>query len=79
MINGKNWSRTSLVMKGYRCVGSCLAAIADVVIEDTVRYWSSPKSWKSGSVPLEGEDAIIEPGYNVIYDVVGDSPIYNQV
>jgi hypothetical protein len=79
LINGKNASRTSLVMKAYRCVGSCLAAIANVVIEDTIRYWSSPDSWKTGKVPLEGEDAIVQPGYNIIYDIVGDSPIINNV
>ena len=30
IINGKNKTRNSLVMQGYRCIGSCLASIETV-------------------------------------------------
>jgi hypothetical protein len=64
IINGKNSTRTSLVMKGYRCVGPCptLTAITDVAVENTTRLWSDPASWPSGKVPLAGEDVVIAPG-----------------
>jgi hypothetical protein len=79
LINGKNASRTSLVMNAYRCVGPCIAGIVEVVIEDTARLWSNPNTWKSGKVPLEGEDAIVQSGYNIIYDIENDSPIYRYI
>jgi hypothetical protein len=43
-----------------------------------VRLWSNPTSWKSGKVPLEGEDVVVEPGFNVVYDLA-ESPIYRYV
>jgi hypothetical protein len=54
LINGKNPSRTSLVMNTYRCDGPCMAAIADVAIEDNVRYWSRNDTWANNTVPSEG-------------------------
>jgi len=54
LINGKNASRTSLVMNTYRCDGPCMAAIADVAIEDNVRYWSRNDTWANNTVPSEG-------------------------
>jgi hypothetical protein len=65
-------------MKGYRCVGPCLPAISAVAIENTSRLWSLNTSWSSGKVPLAGEDVVIEPGQNFIYDLE-DSPVYNYV
>jgi hypothetical protein len=43
-----------------------------------VKYWSKPESWKSGKVPLENEDVVVEPGLNLIYDLE-ESPIYRYV
>jgi len=62
IINGKNSTRKSLVMKGYRCVGPCLPAITAVGVENSTRLWSVPASWPSGKVPLAGEDVVIAPG-----------------
>ena len=47
IINGKNQTRTSLVMKGYRCVVPCLPAISAVAIENTTRLWILSTSWSS--------------------------------
>jgi hypothetical protein len=55
-----------------------MTAIEDVVIEDTVSYWSSPATW-NGTVPVEGDDIIMESGKNIVYDLEGDSPIYNKI
>jgi hypothetical protein len=39
-------------------------------IEETERMWSDPASWgEDGHVPLEGEDAIVGAGWNMILDV----------
>jgi hypothetical protein len=78
IINGKNATRNNIVMRSYRCIGPCLAAVTEQVVETNVRLWSNPASWKSGKVPLEGEDVVVEPGYNVVYDLE-ESPIYRYV
>lgn len=78
LINGKNSSRKTLVMKGYRCIGPCNPAVAAVEIESTIKYWSNATSWESGKVPIAGEDIVILPGKNFIYDLEV-SPIYNYV
>ncbi len=58
-VNGKNASRSSIRMVGYRCVGSCLKGIEDMPLETTTRLWSNPDSWDSGQIPKEGENIII--------------------
>ena len=77
-VNGKNNTRDRLVMKGYRCVSSCLAAIVDVPLETTVRYWSNADSWPKKVLPKEGEDVTIESGWNMIYDLEV-SPLLNML
>ena len=41
-------------MNGYRCIGSCMAAINNTPIENITRYWSNPTSWDSGTLPVAG-------------------------
>ena len=43
-----------------------------------MNLWSNPASWPSGSVPVAGEDVVIAPGKNFIFDLE-ESPIYNYV
>ena len=69
LINGKNTSRTNLVMTGYRCVGSCLTGINETAVETTFRRWSNRLSWPSGAVPIANESVEILPGWNMLYDV----------
>lgn len=78
IINGKNASRTSLIMQCHRCIGPCIPAVQNQLIETNIRYWSKPESWTSNRVPLEGEDVVVEPGWNMIYDLE-ESPIYRYV
>jgi hypothetical protein len=77
-INGKNASRSFIVMKGSRCIGSCLPAIAQQEIETTEKLWSQPSTWPDGKVPIAGQDVKILPGKNIIYDIE-DSPIFTYV
>jgi hypothetical protein len=65
-------------MVRYRSVASRNAAIVNVPLETTLRYWSDPKSWDSGMVPKEGEDVEINPGKNFIFDLE-ESPLYNMI
>jgi hypothetical protein len=76
VINGKNSTKSTLTIQGYRCDGPCLSETNDTVIEDTVRRWSVAESWPSGKVPVAGEDVEILPGINMLYDVE-ESPIIN--
>ena len=69
VINGKNISRTSLFMTGERCAGSCFGDIADMSTENGTRYWSNTTSWPKGVLPVEGEDVIIDPSWNMILDL----------
>jgi hypothetical protein len=78
LINGKNETKKQLVIKGYRCDGSCLPAIAKVNITGPLRMWSDPKTWPSGVLPKEGEDVEVPPGMDVLYDLE-ESPIYRYV
>lgn len=79
LINGKNWTRRDLVMTAIRCIGSCLAVINTTVpIETNVRYWSNASSWNNSKVPLEGEDIVIPPGQNFVFDMEV-SPIYRYI
>ena len=79
LANGKNASRNNLVMKGYRCIGSCITDTVETqVVEDTVRLWSEASSWTAGRVPAAGEDVVIEPGKNFVFDLA-ESPIYNYL
>lgn len=65
-------------MKTYRCVGPCLPAVTEVAVESNVRLWSNDASWPSGKVPLAGEDVVIEPGKNFVFDLE-ESPIYTYI
>mmetsp|Transcript_21730 Transcript_21730/g.16040 ORF Transcript_21730/g.16040 Transcript_21730/m.16040 type:complete len:471 (+) Transcript_21730:751-2163(+) len=66
-----------MTMVGVRCLGDCLPSIDDVVVEDEYRLWSNPESWTSGALPLEGEDVVIESGWNMLLDI--DPPVLNIV
>ena len=78
LINGKNASRRSINLVCYRCIGSCIPTVKKVAIENNIRVWSRPESWTSNRVPVEGEDVVVEPGWNMIYDLE-ESPIYRYV
>lgn len=47
-MDGKNKSRTSVKMVGYRCRLWCPGGVETLPIEDKVRRWSDPESWTNG-------------------------------
>jgi hypothetical protein len=78
ILNGKNATRNPMVIVGNRCDGPCIGAVSAVAIDANQKLWSQATSWKSGKVPLAGENVEVEPGQNLIYDLE-ESPIYNYV
>jgi len=56
-----------------------MALVEKKEVEKTERLWSDPKSWTSGKVPLAGEDVEVEPGWNMIFDLGSDSPVFNHI
>ncbi len=44
-VDGKNKSRNSVKLVGYRCRLWCPGSVEDKPIEDTIRRWSDPNSW----------------------------------
>lgn len=85
VVNGKGrsanpWHETHIKLTGHRCVGSCVEEVDfDVEVEAEARYWSDVTSWPNETLPAEGEDVHIEPGWNMVYDLEGESPIYQLV
>lgn len=78
ILNGKNATRNPMVIVGNKCDGPCIGAVSTVAIDANQKLWSQATSWKSGKVPLAGENVEVEPGQNLIYDLE-ESPIYNYV
>lgn len=66
-------------MTGIRCDTNCNSITPTVPIDTEFRLWSEPSSWigninQPGRVPLEGDNVIIESGWNMLYDIaVADS------
>jgi len=79
VINGKNASRSNVVIKAYECAGgSCLPPIKDQPLETTIRYWSNETSWPSGILPRDGDDIVIQSGWNMVFDLP-QSPVLNSL
>jgi hypothetical protein len=87
LVNGKNRSANpyherTLFFKGYRCwpVNSCVEKInLNATTEAAPRYWSDKTNWPNNTLPKEGDDIHIEPGWNMIYDLNDSSPVYKLV
>ena len=78
LINGKNSSKWGMKLTTARCVGPCLATVVSVATENKTRMWSDATQWPNKTVPKEGDDVIIPPGQNWIFDLV-ESPLYNYI
>jgi hypothetical protein len=68
VVNGKTPER--LNVRGYECIeGRCpVEQIETGEIEDTPRAWSNKDSW-GGTLPVEGDDVVIEPTWWVELDL----------
>jgi hypothetical protein len=81
IVNGKNMAEKSVItMQGWRCADNiCDNDFSQEEVEAEARNWSDPASWTSGVVPVEGDFVEVEAGWNMIYDVEGDSPLFEMV
>ena len=81
VINGANMEdRSEINMQGWACADDvCPDEFGDKEISDETRNWSDASSWSSGMVPLEGESVEVESGWNMIYDLEGESPLFEMV
>lgn len=65
-------------MVAVRCIGSCLSNVVSVAVENATRLWSDPKQWPNETVPKEGDNVIIPPGQNWVFDLP-ESPMYRYI
>jgi len=75
-------NRKTIKMTAWRCVDDrCNDDVEAVEVETTTRNWSDSAAWTVTGMlaPVEGGDAVVEAGWNMIYDLEGDSPIYQMV
>lgn len=82
IVNGKNntkWKESTLTFTGHRCIGPCNEDINETTTLGPERLWSNPASWQSGEVPKADEDVHIESGWDMIYDIEGETPIYRLI
>ena len=77
-MNGKNATRNTLKINCFRCLGACLSGVTTVVISNTTKLWSDHTQWPNGTLPKAGDDVLINPGDNWVYDLAM-SPVYNNV
>jgi hypothetical protein len=81
IVNGKNMSeKSNITMQGWRCADNiCPNEFGLKECAEETRNWSDPASWSSGVVPVEGDYVEVETGWNMIYDIEGDSPLFDMV
>ena len=47
--------------------------------ENRTRYWDVPRDWPNNTVPKEGDDVHIEPGWTMVFNLNSSSPVYKLV
>lgn len=81
-INGNTPGRSQLNLEGWRCIGTDWDGkcdnedVPEGEVEDTVRLWSDIASWDDiGRLPVDDDDVVIQPTWNMVYDLPADGPI----
>ena len=80
-MDGQNNDKLRFELLGDECIswGNCNPDLTeDAVIETNYRRWSDPASWTSGSLPVTGDEVLIEPTWNMLYDLA-DSPVFKSI
>jgi hypothetical protein len=80
-FDGQDSDKIRFEIKRDECIswGNCNPdTTEDAEIETTERLWSDPASWTSGSLPVEGDEVLIEPTWNMVYDLE-DSPVFKSI
>lgn len=78
VINGKGSQKSmyrNVLITGERCIGPCLmTTVASVAISKNYIYWSDATKWPNGTLPKEGDDVVIKPEWNMVFDLA-ESPV----
>ena len=79
VVNGKNPDKNEILFEGLRCIsGSCtLDAVEEVELEEGQRLWSDVENW-GGELPKEGDDVVIQSGWNMLLDLE-ETPVYKSL
>ena len=82
-FDGQNNDMLKFVLERDECIteGGCNGGnvITDAQCEETERNWSDASSWATtGRVPVDGEDAVIENGWNMVLDI-SETPILRSL
>ena len=83
MINGVQANENQfgdITVTPYRCFGShctTVSVIDDTNVEKTVKFWSDPKSWDSGTLPKVGQFIDIPSSWHMYLDI--DTPVLRKV
>jgi len=79
-VDGKDPKKMRVSLKAYKCKeNKCMDPLKDAEIEKTVRKWTNQVHWAAKNpnktVPkCDGsESLIVEAGWNMVYDIAGDS------
>jgi hypothetical protein len=83
IINGETPERTRVDLTGWRCVGTDWDGkcdnedVPEGEVEDEERRWSKISSWPNldGRIPIDGDHIVIEPSWNMIYDLPADQAV----
>lgn len=84
IVNGKNqsgnpYARQRIHNLGWRCIGACNEKLDEnVPSENRTRYWNNSADWPNNTIPGEGDDVHIEPGWHMVFNL-NDTPVYKLV
>lgn len=83
VVNGKNKTYPEAEQKFnfeiVRCETDCFEVIEEVEEpEAEFRFWSDASNWPNETVPVEGDDVHIEPGWKMILDVE-ETPVFELI
>lgn len=76
-MSGKE-NMTTFSITPVGCRTDCPDPSKECSTDKVVRKWSDVKNWKSGALPVEGEDVLIECPWTMLLDIA-ETPILNSL
>ena len=83
IVDGKNkpanpFEENVILLNAVRCTGSCNEPIEIKETEPEFRFWSDANNWPNQTLPKQGNNVHIEPGWKMILDIE-ETPIYELI
>lgn len=69
---------TTFVVRPAPCRTNCPDPTKDCAVDKVVRKWSDVANWKSGALPAEGEDVVVECPWTMLLDVA-ETPVFKSL